>query len=179
MPDLEDARTKIRQLRHLGKSEDEIRDALRADGFSDEDIDHLLATADVNTSGLRGDVPPEVADLGFCFGALGLTWIWGLANRVWIALLCPIIFIFGGYLAAFLSTDAALIGPVVSLALALWLGVNGHRLAWKKRHFASLDAYRGAMRVWNIVGIVVFVLKMVLSILIAGLAMSYFGSAGK
>jgi len=94
-----------------------------------------------NTSG-QGElatVPEEVK--GWSWGAFCLTWIWGICNSVWIALLCLI--------------------PFFNLAWAIVLGVQGNEWAWRNKKWDSIEHFKSTQRSWNIAGIVVFAISIV------------------
>lgn len=92
-------------------------------------FDSVTSKADTNNSGTREEPPAEVGELGWCWGAFGVPWIWGIGNRVWIAL---VVFV-----------------PYIGPFFAFYLGAVGHRLAWQNRRFESFDQYRDTMRTWN------------------------------
>jgi hypothetical protein len=89
-----------------------------------------------NTSGQGSDavVPPEIDRWNW--GAFLLSWIWGLGNRVYIAL-------------------PALI-PGVGLVMAFVLGVKGSTWAWRKKTWPSIERFRAVQRQWAIAGLVVW-----------------------
>ncbi len=138
------AYTYVLRMRAEGRSDDDIREAFRTSGWADADIDALLASMsaapkppeDASTSGTDAPAPTWVRDMGWCWGACGLTWIWGIANSVWIALFA-------------LLAIVPIVGWLFFLGLAIWLGINGHALAWQHRRFASPEEYRVTMRAWN------------------------------
>ncbi len=103
-----------------------------------------------NTSGMDTTVPPQVQNMGFSWGAFGLTWIWGIGNQVWIAFL------------GFLIGLVPYLGALGNIVFYIWLGMNGHELAWKKRRFDSLEQFQSTMRVWNTWGLVMFIGSIVL-----------------
>ena len=113
------------------------------------------------------DTPPEVRDLGFCWGALGLTWIWGIGNRVWIALAAPVLFCLLSYIASSVAAEGFYLGGPLSILFAIYLGVTGHARAWRSRRFKDLKNFRAAMEVWSTVGILAFVLKLLAFIFFA------------
>jgi hypothetical protein len=118
----------------------------------------------VNTSGqgfLKGDVPPEIKEWNW--GAFLLTWIWGIGNKVWVALaglvsLLPI--------------------PFVGLAVAIVLGIKGNEWAWQCKKWDSVEKFRHRQRIWMYWGIAgflapfVFILGWIL--IIVGL-LGYYG----
>ena len=88
-----------------------------------------VLAAEKNTSGGRADalVPPQVREMGFCWGALMFPIFWRVAMNY------PRHGFFGG--------------P------EWWiLGRDGHAIAWQHRRFANLDQFRQTMDAWNRVG---------------------------
>lgn len=84
-----------------------------------------------NTSGRgRGAVVPPELDR-WNWGAFILTWIWGLGNRTYIALL---IFV-----------------PFVNVAMPFVLGFYGSRWAWQNRTWNDTDHFKKVQRNWSIV----------------------------
>lgn len=150
----DDGRDYLLRLRAEGRTDEQIREALRASGRAEADIDALFASLaqapaptaddlDVSTSGTGAPAPTWVSDMGWSWGAFTLNWIWGIANGVWVAL-------FG----------LAQVIPYISLfalGFNIWLGTKGHALAWQHRRFSSAAQFRSTMRRWNIAGLIVFV----------------------
>jgi len=92
-----------------------------------------------NTSGqgLSAVVPPEIE--GWNWGAFFLTWIWGIGNRVWLALiaLAPV--------------------PLVGLAVMVILGIKGNEWAWQFKKWDSIEQFRRRQRIWMYWGIAAFI----------------------
>ena len=188
------AYTYVLRMRAEGRSDDDIREAFRTSGWADADIDALLAFVTgtppppdppyhdakpaqahaqprVNNSGTGGDPPAQVAEMRWCWGAFGLSWIWGIGNRVWITLIALALGAVGEVLgvSAFLSMRATGLPPhgpstlvhtvlnVLALGFSIWLGLKGHSLAWKHRRFRNLEQFRATMRVWNKWGLGFFI----------------------
>jgi hypothetical protein len=118
------------------------------------------SSAITNTSGqgLSVAVPPEIIEWNW--GAFFLTWIWGIGNRVWLALvaLVPL--------------------PLVGLAMGILLGIKGNEWAWQCKKWDSVEQFRHRQRIWMYWGIAgflapfVFILGWVL--IIVGL-LGYYG----
>jgi hypothetical protein len=114
----------------------------------------------LNTSGqgLAATVPPEIKEWNW--GAFFLTWIWGIGNRVWLALLALIPL------------------PFVGLAMGILLGIKGNEWAWQCKKWDSVEQFRHRQRIWMYWGIAgalapfVFILGWVL--IIVGL-LGYYG----
>ena len=99
-----------------------------------------------NTSG-QGEsaiVPQEVK--GWSWAGFGLTWIWGVFNGVFISLLCLI--------------------PFFAFVWAIVLGVKGREWAWRNKKWDSIEHFKNTQRPWDIAGIVLFAIWVVVVILI-------------
>ena len=81
-----------------------------------------------NTSGQGelAEIPPEIS--GWNWGAFLLSWIWGIGNSVWIALLCLI--------------------PCVGFVMAFVLGAKGNEWAWRKKEWNSIEHFKRTQRTW-------------------------------
>ena len=91
-----------------------------------------------NTSGTGTGPPPEVHALGWCWGGFTFNVLWSLANRAWLPAIAGLF-------------------PGIHLLVRFYLGFRGHRLAWRKRRFHSLDQYKEVMHIWNAWGLVGFI----------------------
>jgi hypothetical protein len=78
-------------------------------------------------------LPPELR--GWNWGAFLLTWIWGIGNNVWIAMIA-----LGGLIPY--------VGWVVSIVMAIVLGVRGNEWAWQKKSWDSIEHFRKTQRTW-------------------------------
>ena len=110
-----------------------------------------------NTSGQGQSavVPHELK--GWNWGAFLLTWIWGISNEVWLALLALIPI------------------PIIGLAVAIVLGIKGNEWAWRSKKWDSIEHFRRTQRIWLIWGIVALFLPF---ILIIGIALIIVGILG-
>ena len=90
-----------------------------------------------NTSGQGrlATIPEEVR--GWNWGAFFLSWIWGVGNNVWIALLAFI--------------------PFVNFIMGIVLGIKGNEWAWRNKKWDSIEHFKKTQRTWGIVGIVLIV----------------------
>ena len=113
-----------------------------------------------NTSGQGQSavVPDELK--GWNWGAFLLTWIWGISNEVWLALiaLIPI--------------------PIIGLAVAIVLGVKGNEWAWRSKKWDSIEHFRRTQRIWLIWGIVALFLPFILIIGITLIVVGILGYYG-
>lgn len=85
-----------------------------------------------NTSG-HGSyavVPYEIKKWNW--GAFWLTWIWGIFNKSYIALLMFL--------------------PVVNIIVPFYLGAKGNELAWRNKQWYNVDEFKDCQRRWSIAG---------------------------
>jgi hypothetical protein len=90
----------------------------------------------------NGPMPEELKRWNW--GAFFWSWIWGIANNTWIALL-------------------ALLGPL-SLVMMIILGLKGNEYAWKNRKFTDLQSFKKIQSAWAKWGVIVFILYIVMMI---------------
>jgi hypothetical protein len=91
-----------------------------------------------NTSGQGKDavIPEEIK--GWNWGAFLMSWIWGIGNRVWIALL------------------AFLLGIIMSIIL----GIKGNEWAWQNKTWNSVEHFKKTQRTWAVVGVILLVINL-------------------
>ena len=77
-------------------------------------------------------VPPEIKK--WSWGAFGLTFLWGIYHNLWIAFLSLI--------------------PLVNIVLAIYLGIKGNELAWKKASWQSVQSFHSSQKWWTIFGVI-------------------------
>ncbi len=82
------------------------------------------------------EIPPELNRWNW--GAFFLSWIWGIGNSVFIALLALI--------------------PIVNIVMIFVLGAKGSRWAWEKRAWRDAEHFRRTQRGWAIAGVIVWVI---------------------
>ncbi len=85
-----------------------------------------------NTSG-HGEyavVPDEI--IKWNWGAFWLTWIWGIGNRSYIALLSLL--------------------PIANLIMPFYLGKRGNELAWKNNRWYDIEELHHTQKKWAIAG---------------------------
>lgn len=102
-----------------------------------------------------GEVPPEIK--GFNFGAFALNFIWAFAHNLI------------GWGIIILVIGLIPVVQIINIGFAIYLGVKGNELAWKKRRFESVQQFKETQRVWNIAGIIVFCTFIPVSIAITGI----------
>jgi len=88
------------------------------------------------------------------WGAFLMTWIWGLGNSTYIALLALI--------------------PVVNLVMAVILGIKGGQWAWKNRRWQGIEQFTRVQGLWTAFGFGLLAgCLLVLAIVIALLIVSF------
>lgn len=85
------------------------------------------------------------------WGGFLLTPFWGIGNRVWIALIA-----FAGFIP--------IIGWIVALGVAVYIGMKGNELAWQSKQWNSVEHFKEVQRKWAIAGLVVVVLSFFLGV---------------
>lgn len=88
--------------------------------------------------GSASEIPKEFVYLGWNWGAAGLSFLWGMANRVWIAFLMFI--------------------PILNLFVIFYLGFKGNELAWRANKWESVEKFKEAQDKWRPWGILFFIL---------------------
>ena len=99
----------------------------------------------------RPAAKPAEAPRGWNWGAFWLTWIWGIGNQVWIALLALI--------------------PVVNIVMAFVLGAKGNEWAWKAKQWNSVEDFRRTQRVWSIIGWILGALAVLFTIIMVAISL--------
>lgn len=82
-----------------------------------------------------------------------LTWLWAIRHRVWIGLLGLV--------------------PYLNIVIAIYLGIKGREMAWKKGSWESVDEFNREQRQWTLCGIAVTVLAFLLGLVIGYLKAAY------
>jgi len=86
-------------------------------------------------------VPAEIQGLNW--GGFLLSWIWGIGNSTWIALLAFV--------------------PFIGVFVPFYLLFKGNELAWKNKQWASVEAFKATQRKWAIAGLVILVIAVLLA----------------
>jgi hypothetical protein len=103
-------------------------------------------------------VPTEIKEWNW--GAFFLTWIWGIGNRVWLALI------------------ALIPVPLVGLAMMIILGIKGSEWAWQYKRWDSIEQFRHRQCIWMYWGIAAFVAPFVLILGIVLIIVGLLGYSG-
>lgn len=102
---------------------------------------------------------------GWNWGAFFFGWIWGVFNKVYVALIqlvCNVVVFFvkgSGLLTA------AAVFQLASLGIAIWLGVKGSRLAWNQNAYDSFEHFKRVRHGWNVAALITFCVLVVVFIL--------------
>jgi hypothetical protein len=102
-----------------------------------------------------GEAPPEIK--GFNFGAFALNFIWAFAHNL------------TGWGVAILIIGIIPVVQIIDIGFAIYLGIKGTELAWKKRRFESIQQFKDTQRVWTIAGVIVFCTFIPVSFFIASI----------
>lgn len=85
------------------------------------------------------------------WGAFFCTWLWGVFHKTYWPLLILIV------------GCIPYVGQVASLCLAVYLGMNGSKIAWNKEVYKDFDSFKRAQRNWTIGGCIWFGLNLLIS----------------
>ena len=88
-------------------------------------------------------VPEEIK--GWSWAAFILSWIWGIGNNTYRALW---IFV-----------------PYVNIIMIVYLGFRGNELAWKHKHWESVEHFKAVQKKWNIAAFSFLAVCMVVGLL--------------
>lgn len=102
--------------------------------------------------GLEKNVLPEGIK-GWSWGAFLLNWIWAIANKTWIGLLCFV--------------------PVVGIVMPFILGFKGREWAWENNSWESVEHFNRVQKKWSTWGIGLTLGFMLIGALGAGFAILY------
>lgn len=105
-----------------------------------------LAPSALNESGTGrlAMVPKEIR--GWNWGAFFFSWLWGLANNVYIGLLTFV--------------------PIFGLAIPFLLGAYGNEWAWQRKKWDSVEHFRRTQQKWARAGVIPVTLLLLLASLI-------------
>ncbi|MDO8507398.1 MAG: zinc ribbon domain-containing protein [bacterium] len=132
---------------------------------------------------ISNELPPELKK--FNWGAFFFSWIWGIGNGVWIALL---VFLFQSIPAfgslvgiitgsfseqagAVITSIITFVGVIGQIGFLIWLGINGNRLAWKTGRWADIEKFKATQKKWAIAGLVFvggFIIIPILMLIVIG-----------
>lgn len=99
----------------------------------------------------KGSIP------GFNFGALCLTWIWGIYHRAVLTLILLFVDIASVVVAWFvfakgLAPDVLGLCYTARIVPMVWFGVQGNSWAWQSGRYETVDQMKKAQKKWAIWG---------------------------
>lgn len=90
------------------------------------------------------------------WGAFYFGWIWGIFNKVYLALIQLVANIFAFALSVSGLGVIASFFTLASFGIGIWLGVKGSRLAWDNGAYRNLEHFRSVRHGWNVAAAIVF-----------------------
>jgi hypothetical protein len=87
------------------------------------------------------------------WGGFFLTWIWGIGNNTFVALLALI--------------------PVLNLLMSVVLGFKGNEWAWKNKKWESVEEFHRVQRLWTKWGVIVWLVGALFFITVIGGTFSF------
>lgn len=100
----------------------------------------------------------------FNWGAFGLWPLWGFANGMW--------WLFIVHLALVFIPNVY----VMKIIMSIYMGIKGGELAWKSKKWRNLEHFVNVQNSWNVWGIIVFVLELIITIFCFSLFFSEVGN---
>lgn len=80
------------------------------------------------------------------WGAFFCSWLWAAFHKTY----WPLLILLVGLIPY--------LGQVCSLALSVYLGISGSKIAWECGKYDSFESYKNAQKNWTIIGIVLFII---------------------
>lgn len=104
---------------------------------------------------VNGEQKPPILNL-WNWGAFALPWIWGIFNGIY----WPLVIIAFNFIPY--------IGPFLGFSTCIYLGTCGNKLAWiqAKKTDTIPEKFTRIQGKWNIAGIIVFVLSIILALFV-------------
>jgi hypothetical protein len=110
---------------------------------SPETVSHQSPVKNTSGQGKTSLVPPEIQKWNW--GACVLSWIWGIGNKTYIALLTLL--------------------PVVGIIMMFILGAKGNEWAWQNNRWDSIEHFENVQRRWAMMAWALILLLAVVSII--------------
>lgn len=143
-----------------------LHDKLHCNPCAEKLIVPQAATADAaaNTSGQgRSSVVPQEIR-GWNWGGFFFTWIWGIGNRSWLAVLFGITSAAFAFVADEYKADSWISLSFTIITSAV-IGIQGNQWAWQNKKWADVDHFKKVQRRWAVWGLVTFVIFFTLGIM--------------
>ncbi len=90
------------------------------------------------------------------WGAFYFGWLWGIFNKVYVALVQLVVSILS---FAFSVMGLGVIAPIIGLiniGISIWLGVKGSQMAWDNGAYRNLEHFRSSRHNWNVAAAICF-----------------------
>jgi len=90
------------------------------------------------------------------WGAFYFGWIWGVFNKVYVALVQLVVSILS---FAFTVMGLGIIAPLfglINIGISIWLGVKGSQMAWDNGAYRNLEHFRSSRHNWNVAAAICF-----------------------
>lgn len=105
----------------------------------------------VNTSGMKGDVPPEIAALKWNWGAFFFPFLWTVGHKMtwgWAMLLVNLLS---------RTPGVGIVFVIFNFIVAVYLGLTGHKQGWQNRRFeGGVTQFIDVQKRWMIAGFILF-----------------------
>lgn len=129
--------------------------------------DGLMERILANSSGALGDVPVEVQQMRWNWGAFLLPSFWAFNHGLrWLSLGMWIVGVVLHFCSQMPSDPSNAVGvayTVTCLGVSVWLGLCGNPMAWRFRRFeGGLDDFKEVQRIWMYAGIGVALISVIL-----------------
>jgi hypothetical protein len=114
------------------------------------------------------ELPEAIRRRRFNFGAFLMTPIWLLLHgRIWTGVLLILLHIVTNVTAT-VAPPAGFLGFLLSIALSVYFGLRGYRIAWRDRgYYDTVEDVKRRERKWAVLGIAVAIIFWTLQILVA------------
>ena len=90
------------------------------------------------------------------WGAFYFGWLWGVFNKVYVALVQLVVSILSYALTIMgLGIIAPLFG-LINIGISIWLGVKGSQMAWDNGAYRNLEHFRSSRHNWNVAAAICF-----------------------
>ena len=93
----------------------------------------------------------------FNWGAFALWPIWGFGNKMSYLFVVYVVLSIASYLV---------VPALIAIAISFYLGFKGNKLSWEKKDWASIERFEKIQHRWNVAGIVVIVVPLIIALII-------------
>lgn len=100
--------------------------------------------------------PPSINK--FNWGAFALWHFWGFGNKMSYLFVVYVVLSIASYLV---------VPALIAIAISFYLGFKGNKLSWEKKDWASIERFEKIQHRWNVAGIVVIVVPLIIAFILA------------